>query len=102
MQQVNVSKWLPYKSFDMRATALGYACFGVPASRKARDGREQGRVVLLVSKLYKSRLASKFSSCGGQASLVWVNGSLFGSCYAARDNQRLDFLKELLVCVGTQ
>ena len=71
-----------YKSFDTRAAALGYACFGVPASSKARDGRDQEGVVLLVSKLYKSRPAAKFSSCGGQASLVWVDGSLFGSCYA--------------------
>ena len=31
-----------YKSFDTRAAALGYACFGVPASNKTRDGREQG------------------------------------------------------------
>ena len=34
-------------SFDTRAAALGHACFGVPASNKARDGREQGGVVLL-------------------------------------------------------
>ena len=69
---------------------------------KKRDGREQGGVVLLVSKLSESRPAAKFSSCGSQASLVWVTGCLFGSCHAAHDVQRLDFLKELLVCVGTQ
>ena len=31
-----------------------------------------------------------------------MNGCLFGSCYAAHHDQRLDFLKEVLVCVGTQ
>ena len=31
-----------------------------------------------------------------------MNGCLIGSCYAAHHDQRLDFLKEVLVCVGTQ
>ena len=56
LQEVNLGM-SEYKSFDMRAAGRGYACFGVPASSKARDGREQGGVVLLVSKLYKSRRA---------------------------------------------
>ena len=42
LQEVKLSM-SEYKSFDTRAAALGYACFGVPASSKARDGREQGR-----------------------------------------------------------
>ena len=77
---------------------LVYPCV---KQNKSMDGSKLG-VVLLVSKLYKSRPAAKLSNCGGQASLVWVNGCLFGSCYAAHHDQRLDFLKELLVCVGTQ
>ena len=36
LQEVKLSEC---KSFDTRAAALGYACFGVPASNKARDGR---------------------------------------------------------------
>ena len=101
LQEVKLNS-TEFKSFDTRAACPRLRLFWCSATTKMRDGREQGGVVLLVSKLYKSRLAAKFSSCGGQASLVWVNGCLFGSCYAAHHDQRLDFLKEVFVCVGTQ
>ena len=64
LQEVIVSV-SEYKSFDIRGAVLGYVCPGVFVSSKARDGRGQGGVVLLVRKLYKSTPAAKFSCSGG-------------------------------------
>ncbi|CAE8602514.1 unnamed protein product [Polarella glacialis] len=78
------------------AGVLGsYACFATRAKSRTKDDKEQGGTVFLVSKLYKSRIATKIVNNGGQATLVWVNGTLFGSCYAAHDSERLDFLQDL-------
>ncbi|CAE8731357.1 unnamed protein product, partial [Polarella glacialis] len=83
------------KAFGSRADSLGYACFATRAKSRTKDDKEQGGAVFLVSKLYKSRIATKIVNKGGQATLVWVNGTLFGSCYAAHDSERLDFLQDL-------
>ncbi|CAE8683932.1 unnamed protein product [Polarella glacialis] len=83
------------KAFGGRADSLGYACFATRAKSRTKDDKEQGGAVFLVSKLYKSRIATKIVNNGGQATLVWVNGTLFGSCYAAHDSERLDFLQDL-------
>ncbi|CAE8653111.1 unnamed protein product [Polarella glacialis] len=83
------------KAFGNRADSLGYACFATRAKSRTKDDKEQGGAVFLVSKLYKSRIATKIVNNGGQATLVWVNGTLFGSCYAAHDSERLDFLQDL-------
>ncbi|CAE8741924.1 unnamed protein product [Polarella glacialis] len=83
------------KAFGSRADSLGYACFATRAKSRTKDDKEQGGTVFLVSKLYKSQIATKIVNNGGQATLVWVNGTPFGSCYAAHDSERLDFLQDL-------
>ncbi|CAE8587798.1 unnamed protein product [Polarella glacialis] len=83
------------KAFGSRADFLGYACFATRAKSRTKDDKEHGGTVFLVSKLYKSRIATKIVNNGGQATLVWVNVTLFGSCYAAHDGERLDYLQDL-------
>ncbi|CAE8584053.1 unnamed protein product [Polarella glacialis] len=83
------------KAFGSRADSLGYACFATRAKSRTKDDKEHGGTVFLVSKLYKSRIATKIVNNGGQATLVWVNVTLSGSCYAAHDGERLDFLQDL-------
>ncbi|CAE8696292.1 unnamed protein product, partial [Polarella glacialis] len=94
LQEVKLDAEEP-KAFGSRADSLGYACFATRAKSRTKDDKEQGGTVFLVSKLYKSRIETKIVNNGGQATLVWVNGTLFGSCYAAHDSERLDFLQDL-------
>ena len=86
------------RSFISSARQLGYAAYmqpGKPTVGRWGEERQWAGVALLVRAELKSRVHVKLDSSGGQAILLWVGGLLFGSCYAAQNEEVDEFLTEL-------
>ena len=86
-------------AFCASARQLGYAVFAQPGPEvvgRWRESRAWAGVAMLVRNCHRCRVSSLVQGPGGQAVLVWINGSVVGSCYVAQNAEAVQFQADLV------